>query len=677
MRGPSGAAGPAIVLLAPASRGLPGYELVKTLYALLAGIDAYRFPVPALRGCRNDIQAVHTFLAANHATPARLAVRTLRDGEATRAAVIDGFRSHLGQAGPGDVALFWFSGHGSYLKAPRELWHLEPGGELQTLVCADSRHDGVPDLLDKELSLLISEVAGAGAHVVVVLDSCHSGGASRIPDGLVRTVPPAVSPPVLDALLPRLPERASTGPRPDHIALAACRGFELAQEMPLEGQPRGVFSWALLRAMGRLGTAATYRQLLTAARCEVEDRTGTQAPQLFPVVGTLADQPFLGGDIAPPATAMVLRYVHGWQIDAGSCHGIPSTVDGVTRFSWYGSQPSREALVTRVLATHSEVEPVDWIPDRERQYPVVLSELPLPRATVTVGEGWDEQAAARIRAALARGGPSLYLRPAESGADPERPELRVVFPGPGRIRILDSDGGPLCADLVDADGTGTDRAVRTLEQIARWRRVRALTNPISSLAGAVSVELVPARPDEVRAPLDRAALSPGSDGVIRLRYRRTGAGWQPPGVFIRLRNHTDRRLYCVLLGLTDRFGCGAELFPGAHVGPGVVAHAFEGGPAWFILPDERGILPGALVRDWLKLLVAEEEFASTMFEQPGLGEPGLPLARTALRYGNLNRLGCAVAYRDMAAAAGQPALDWTTTTVPVVTCVPDDQHTDQ
>jgi hypothetical protein len=60
----------------------------------------------------------------------------------TRQAVIDAFRQHLGRAVEGDVALFYYSGHGSQEKAPPEFWHLEPDHLDETLVLYDSRVAG-------------------------------------------------------------------------------------------------------------------------------------------------------------------------------------------------------------------------------------------------------------------------------------------------------------------------------------------------------------------------------------------------------------------------------------------------------------------------------------------------------------------------------------------------------
>ena len=69
----------------------------RNVYALLVGIDDYPSPVPALSGCRNDIEAIEALLTARvTGTEHSLHVRSLTDEQATRAAVIAGFREHLG-----------------------------------------------------------------------------------------------------------------------------------------------------------------------------------------------------------------------------------------------------------------------------------------------------------------------------------------------------------------------------------------------------------------------------------------------------------------------------------------------------------------------------------------------------------------------------------------------------
>ncbi len=90
------------------------------------------------------------------------------------------------------MALFYYSGHGSQESPPPEFWHIEPDHLDETLVCYDSRNDGNWDLADKELAVLIAEVAARSPHLLCVLDCCHSGSGTRasLDEGLaIRRAP--------------------------------------------------------------------------------------------------------------------------------------------------------------------------------------------------------------------------------------------------------------------------------------------------------------------------------------------------------------------------------------------------------------------------------------------------------------------------------------------------------
>jgi hypothetical protein len=659
---------------------------MSTLYALLVGIDRYRSPeVPDLAGCRNDVDDALAYLQTRTAPGVDLDPLVLRDGQATRAAVIGALRSHLGRARSTDTALFWFSGHGSQAPAP-QWWYAEPSHTVQTLVCADSRHGRVPDLMDKELSILLDELARRAGHVAVVLDSCHSAGATREledrePGARARAVPPMPGPPARELLLPELAgDDHLSAPAPEHVVLAASRSHEAAQEMDLGGRRRGLFSWALLRALGRLGPTATYRDLLIAAQVEVEQNAYRQVPQLVPPGRGIADRPFLGGRLAPPPSGLVLRHARdGWEVNAGSCHGLPPAADataGAIRVAVAGGAPAREAEVVQVLAERSLVRPVGWWPEPDRQYRVVLSRVPLPATTVAVGGAEQDRAtSAAVLAALDTagpdGGPSPHLRPVDPASTDTVPDLRVRTPRPGRARLEDQHGARLTGDQTDVLVSGGARRVaRALEHIARWRQLRDLANPVTGLAGAVTVEVVAARPGETVAPLDRPPVEADDDGVIRLRYGQGPAGWAPPTVFVRLHNRSDRRLFCVLLDLTERFRVHADLFPGDHVAPGARTAVLRGRRVVASLPDGTPPEPGTRVRDWLKLVVAEEQFSPEPFEMPALDDPrGAARSPLAVR-GFLARLGRAVQHRDLSASAEDGAYDWATVTVPLVIEVP-------
>lgn len=93
----------------------------------------------------------------------------LTNAEATVDGVREGFRRVAAQAGPDDVFLFFFSGHGD--QQPTEVSGLEPDGKAETLALFDGDIDDVElarlfDTLDTRLSLL-------------VVDACFSGGFAR------------------------------------------------------------------------------------------------------------------------------------------------------------------------------------------------------------------------------------------------------------------------------------------------------------------------------------------------------------------------------------------------------------------------------------------------------------------------------------------------------------------
>ncbi len=115
-----------------------------TVYGLFVGINKYQHVTP-LFGCVEDIDAIEEFFT-NRIAPESRAFVALRDTEATREAIIDGFRTHLSRAREDDVALFYYCGHGSTEPAPPEWRSFDSDGKNQTLIPVDARANGVYDI---------------------------------------------------------------------------------------------------------------------------------------------------------------------------------------------------------------------------------------------------------------------------------------------------------------------------------------------------------------------------------------------------------------------------------------------------------------------------------------------------------------------------------------------------
>jgi hypothetical protein len=93
----------------------------------------------------------------------------ITDTDATVAAVKAAFAQVAAQAGPDDIFLFFYSGHGSQRRGVVSA--MEPDGKIETLVMADG------EITDAELAQMFTGVQSRMA--MVVLDSCFSGGFAR------------------------------------------------------------------------------------------------------------------------------------------------------------------------------------------------------------------------------------------------------------------------------------------------------------------------------------------------------------------------------------------------------------------------------------------------------------------------------------------------------------------
>ncbi|BAZ08283.1 peptidase C14 caspase catalytic subunit p20 [Calothrix sp. NIES-4071] len=156
--------------------------MANKIYSLLVGINNYASESAGqLYGCIKDVNLIETYLSQKAASNQQWELvqpRKLINEQATRQAIIDGFLQYLCQADSQDVVLFHFSGHGSQEFAP-DFWTKDR--RFETVVCYDSRVPNGQDLADKELSYLIEQVAKNQPHILIILDCCHSGTATRVP----------------------------------------------------------------------------------------------------------------------------------------------------------------------------------------------------------------------------------------------------------------------------------------------------------------------------------------------------------------------------------------------------------------------------------------------------------------------------------------------------------------
>ena len=330
---------------------------MKTIvHALFVGINQYEGNVvvdriatfPPLGGCVNDVVAVRDLLAKDAAIDLR--DLTLTDRQATKVNIVQAFGEHLGQAGPDDVVLFYYSGHGTVEKADTNVWTAESDGRLEGIVCYYTEGESGKFLLsDKELRYLLAELyAKTKAHIVTIFDCCHSGDNTRATlDTTIVNKHPQFRSGFLTfpqrkwedfvfakKLQPEFFKNKGIDealPPGRYVQIAACESNESA----LETNGHGVLTAHLLAALQQTGGNLSYRDLMSRIRNQTRYRF-EQRPRCYTPneAADLADQGFLQKPIGATATQAQLIYnpAGEYRLDRGTLHHVEPGVTTVTTF---------------------------------------------------------------------------------------------------------------------------------------------------------------------------------------------------------------------------------------------------------------------------------------------------------------------------------------------------------
>jgi pimeloyl-ACP methyl ester carboxylesterase len=612
---------------------------MSTVYAMLVGIDKYLAPVPQLRGCVNDIKAIEAFLE-NRTQGSTLKTHVLLDAKATRAAVLDGFRTFLTQAGSEDVALFYYSGHGAQENAPQIFWGLEPDRRDETLVLYDSRNKDQFDLADKELSILIAEIAKKNPHIVVVLDCCHSGSGTRaaLQGGLrerrapldpreraAGTFIPELASFIADlerGITPTTPSPSSlTPPQGKHILLSACQSSETAKEANVGGQERGAFSAALIEALIGCGPSATYNDVLKRASANIKNTVREQLPQLEEHEGANASQPFLGGKVQATQNTFTVSFEQAsnrWVIDGGAIHGVPAPKgNDTTTLAVFnvGATPEQRddleqaigtATVTQAMPSQSAItlDLKSGQPDPQLTYTAIVTQQSVPKLDVSFNGDADGIKALQdaLNTAGPQATPSLFVQ--ESGTrDLTVTAQNGTYKISQRGRFISVEGG--------YSSSNAKNVVAQLEQIARWELTANLSNPGTGLNNQVTLDIL----DE------HDELIPNNQGVT-LEYTLKNGTLVEPNCKLRIKNIGQKTLFAAVIHLDESYGIDTQLSPvpgrAVLLEPGQEAFAFGGEAFPFVIPDDWITAGVTQVTDRIKLFTSTERFEPSLLTQDPL-----------------------------------------------------------
>ncbi len=574
--------------------------LNSNLYALLIGIDYYvpnQLPDGGsyrnLGGCVRDINHVADFLKLKLKLPDdhifSLTASNISqpqppeppDKLPTYENMVAMF-THLTEiAQPGDQLYIHYSGHGGRAKTNYPQLKGENGID-ETLVPTDIGNSSARYLRDIELAKLLERMVDKGLIVTLVLDSCHSGGATRGDDCDIRgldtidtTIRPTESLVATEAELIQTWEALTTPetrnltlgsgwlPQPkDYVLLAACRQNESAFEYAFNGKERnGALTYWLLDSLYSLEPGLTYKVLHNRIFAKINSQFQRQTPQLQ---GD-SDRVVLGCNRTSVQDAVNVIKVEANKrllLNTGQAQGLRKGAQfaiypyGTTNFT---SVKQRLALaeITELGATESwseliEVfreEPIEQgsqallikpklikLVQKIRLFPKAENELPSevyqiqPQALQTLSEA----------VVTAQG----WLELAE---EDETTHYQISLNIKGEYEICDPSGTPIknlrpAVKFNDVDAPV--RVVKHLVHLAKYRAVQQLDNYYhkSNLPGqklAFTVELVGKQInyDPVELPEPQPFNDPGHTPTLNV------GEW----AFVRIRNDSSQALNVTVL----------------------------------------------------------------------------------------------------------------------------------
>jgi metacaspase-1 len=228
-----------------------GREPITRIRAVLVGIDRYEgADVPELHGCVNDVALVRSLLKKYFAVPNEH-LRVLVNARATKANIIERLSATIASALPGEVVVFYFSGHGSQIR-DRNGDELTDG--LDEIICPyDMDWDSGTYIIDDELDELFGDLR-PGVLLEAFFDCCFWGA-----DGPALT--PEPRPQVLRRDVRYLPPPFDIAARAEgddgldvhylrnsdftesNVLWGASQEGQPAAEDYIDGRPNGIFTY--------------------------------------------------------------------------------------------------------------------------------------------------------------------------------------------------------------------------------------------------------------------------------------------------------------------------------------------------------------------------------------------------------------------------------------------------
>ena len=567
-------------------------EKTPNIYALLIGIDGYKPNrlYKDLKGCVRDINLVADYLLKTVKIPSERIFRltspnpevaqtiATKDPEPTYANIVAKFDAITEIAQPGEQVYIHYSGHGG--RTTTIYPELKGNDQLdEGIVPIDVGNESGRYLRDVELATLLKRMTDKGLIVTLVLDSCHSGEATRGDDVAIRgtgetdTAPRDSESLVAQrqelienwhALTDGIPASITPGhwlPQPrDYVLLAACRPSEYAYEYAVSGKERhGALTYWMIDTLTSSPSGLTYKTLHDRVSAKIQSKF----PQMPMLVGE-SDRFVFGvehGSLQYSVNVLEVIEEEVTEADSVATKKVPKQVrldagmeNGLSlgyRFAIYAfgttdfTKKNKQVAIVEIAGVSASDAWADVIEvlrqdkiDQGSQAVMLSAPVELVRGVrlfkKEVGDkdnelpqaikNQEDTALKAVEAALAGNG---WLKLADTQ---QKGDYQVAVNLKGEYEIC--TGTPienLTPALKIDDSDAPQKVVKRLEHLVKYQAIQQLSNQFSDLTSKLEVELLtqpnwrPGMPKKPQPFPDRTNLVVQSGEYAFLRIKNTSS----------------------------------------------------------------------------------------------------------------------------------------------------------
>jgi hypothetical protein len=436
-------------------------------------------------------------------------IYTLQEEAATHMAILNALVDLADKSKMGDIVYFHFSGHGQQIEDDNGD---EADGYDEALVPYDARgkydpvnYDGKNHLRDDALGQKLENIRkkiGPSGSLLVMLDACHSGTATRGNEfAICRGTPtPFQSPTYKPKSVIDLADRAKyeegflQNSASNMVVISAASPNQVNYETKdPEGQGVGSLSIAFAKAMGELEKGSNYRYLFEKIKSKIQ----SDFPMQIPMIEGNTSQAIFEGKYVPQSELIT---INEWlsdstfSINQGELHGL-NTGTSFTIHSLSGNQIMAEGLIAAAGSFRSICQIKKKL-DKKEAYKIVVNEvksgsfhaslfIKLPDNKSRPAVELSNQVQRMIR-------PYQYLS-LSNNAD-FMLDIQPLPKGSHSISLIEKGDSILWhADIKNGDTLSAEAWQDLLKEIKLTMRVKYIRNipDGGSLAEGVTVEIIP------------------------------------------------------------------------------------------------------------------------------------------------------------------------------------------